>query len=119
MKKIILLSWLFLVAPFALAGHHLNGTWELNVSLSGQAGGTATFVLSEGEGGVLTGTYSGAAGNATIMGTVKGSAVEFSFDSEAGKVTYKGTFADNKLTGTCNYGMIGEGTFEGEKSAGE
>jgi len=53
------------------------------------------------------------------MGTVKGSAVEFSFDSEAGKVTYKGTFADNKLTGTCNYGMIGEGTFEGEKSAGE
>ncbi len=116
MKKLILISWLCLIAPLALAAHHLNGTWKLNVSLSGQPGGTATFVLTEGENGVLTGTYSGAAGTANIMGTVKGNEVEFSFDSQAGKVTYKGTYADNKLTGKCNYGMIGEGTFEGGKS---
>jgi hypothetical protein len=104
------------LSSMAFAGHHLNGTWKLNVSIAGQAPGTATFELTEGEGGELTGTYAGAAGSANVTGMVSGADVEFSFDSQAGKVTYKGSYADGKLSGTCSYGMIGDGTFEGGKS---
>ncbi len=93
----------------------LNGTWSLNVTLPSQ-GGTATIELMEGEGGALTGKYVGALGNATLTGTVKGSEVEFSFDSQAGKITYKGTVSGDKLEGTCSYGQLGDGTFEGMKS---
>lgn len=116
MKKIVLTALLCLVTPFAFAAHHLNGTWSLNVSLGGQQGGTASIELMEGEGGALTGKYTGALGNESLMGTVKGSEVEFSFDSQAGKITYKGTVSGNKIEGTCSYGQLGDGTFEGTKS---
>lgn len=114
--RLLLCALLILLAPIALAAHHLNGTWKLDVSLADAQGGTATFELTEGEGGVLTGTYSGAAGSAEVTGSVNGADVEFSFDSPAvGKVTYQGTFADGKLSGTCDYGMAGKGTFSGTK----
>ena len=116
MKKITLLSCLCLITSIAIAGHHLNGTWKFNVTIAGQGSGDATFVLMEGDGGALTGTYTGAIGTAEINGQVKGAEIEFSFDSQAGKVSYKGTVTGNKITGKCNYGMLGEGTFEGEKS---
>lgn len=116
MKKLLLTLSLVLLAPLAIAGHHVNGTWSMDVDLGGQQGGTATFELEEGEGGTLTGTYSGALGNAAVSGTVNGMEVEFSFDSQAGKVTYKGTVSGNSMQGSCNYGMVGEGTFEGTKS---
>jgi hypothetical protein len=115
MQKLLFLLGLCFVAVMANAGHHLNGTWKLNVTLSGQQGGTATFELVEGAGGVLSGTYSGAAGTADIAGTVDGANVEFSFDSQAGKVTYIGSVTAGRFAGTCSYGMIGDGTFEGEK----
>ena len=115
MKKLLLTLGLMLLAPLAIAGHHVNGSWSMDVDLGGQ-GGTAAFELEEGEGGTLTGTYTGALGNSAVSGTVKGMAVEFSFDSQAGKVTYKGTVSGDSMTGTCNYGMVGEGTFEGAKS---
>ena len=104
------------LSSLAFAGHHLNGTWKLDVTIAGQAPGTATFELTEGEGGALTGTYVGAAGSADVTGMVSGADVEFSFDSQAGKVTYQGSYADGKLSGTCSYGMVGDGTFSGGKS---
>ena len=116
MKKLLIMAMLILAAPLALAGHHLNGTWKLDVNLGDGQGGTAVFELTEGEGGVLSGTYSGAAGNAAVTGMVKGADVEFSFDAQGLAVTYKGTYADGKLSGTCDYGMAGSGTFEGGKS---
>ena len=115
-KTLLATALLIGLAPLALAGHHLNGTWKLDVTLGDGQGGTATFDLTEAAGGVLSGTYSGAAGNSPVSGTVDGAAVEWSFDSAAGKVTYEGTFADGKLTGTCDYGMVGKGTFSGGKS---
>ena len=87
MKKILLTLGLILLTPLAIAGHHVNGTWSMNVELGGQQGGTATFELEEGDGGSLTGTYSGALGNTAVSGTVNAMEVEFSFDSQAGKVT--------------------------------
>lgn len=116
MRNSVLVALFCLVTPFAFAAHHLNGTWSLNVTLGGQQGGTAKIELTEGEGGALTGKYTGALGNENIIGTVKGSEVEFSFDSQAGKITYKGTVTGNKMAGKCSYGMAGDGTFEGSKS---
>ena len=103
-----------LAPPALLASHHVNGTWVLTVDLGGQ-GGDATFELEEKEEGKLTGTYSGALGQADVSGTVNGSEVELSFDSDAGKVTYKGTVEGDTMEGTCTYGQLGEGTFKGSK----
>ncbi|MCZ6657845.1 MAG: hypothetical protein O7C67_11160 [Gammaproteobacteria bacterium] len=117
MKKLMLFACLCLASSFALAGHHVNGTWKLNVMLGGQQAGTATFELMEGDGGALTGTYTGAVGSAAVTGSVNGAEVEFSFDSQAaGIVSYRGTVSGNKMEGSCDYGVAGEGTFEGEKS---
>ena len=115
-KKLLTTVLLILCAPLALAGHHLNGTWKLDVMLGDGQGGTATFELTEAAGGILSGTYSGAAGNSQITGTVDGATVKFSFDSAAGNVTYEGTYADGTLSGTCDYGMVGKGTFTGSKA---
>ena len=103
----------------AIADHHVNGTWVLNVDLGGGQGGAPTFVLEEKEAGKLSGTYSGALGQADITGTVDGAQVEFSFSSEAGNVTYKGTVSGDMMEGTCNYGDVGSGTFKGKKKAEE
>lgn len=92
----------------------LSGTWKLNVNV-GDKSGTATFEFVEGEGGTLSGTYTGMLGSAKVSGTVNGDDVQFSFDWHAGEVRYKGTYVDGKLSGTCSYGAAGEGTFEGAK----
>jgi hypothetical protein len=101
----------------ALAGaHHLNGTWLLSVTLGDGQGGEATVVLEEKEAGKLTGSYTGALGNAAVAGTVEGNAVTFWFDSEAaGRITYRGTAAGETMEGTCSYGQLGDGTFKGRK----
>jgi hypothetical protein len=117
MIRLITFVLLAALAPVVLAAHHLNGTWKLDVRLADGNGGTATFVLNEAEGGVLTGTYAGQAGEAAVTGTVNGAEVTFSFESPAaGTVTYQGTYVDGRLSGTCDYGMAGSGTFEGGKS---
>jgi hypothetical protein len=118
MKKFALTSVVLslLLAPVAaLAAHHVNGTWQLDVTLGDGQGGQATLTLEEGEGGALTGKYSGALGENDLTGTVNGNEVEVSFDSQAGTVTYKGTVSGNTIEGTCSYGQLGEGTFKGTK----
>ena len=115
--RITVLIGLLLFAGAALAAHHVNGTWILAVDLGGGQGGDATFSLEEGEGGVLTGTYSGALGSADVTGKVNGSEVEFSFSSDqAGKVSYKGTVDGDTMEGTCTYGDLGSGSFKGNRS---
>ena len=115
----LLVLILCLVPAIALAAHHVNGTWVLTVDLGGQ-GGDATFVLEEREAGKLSGTYSGAVGQAEVTGTVNGNEVEFSFSSDqAGNVTYKGTVSGDTMEGTCSYGDLGSGTFKGKKKAEE
>lgn len=118
MKK---LSWtgmallLLLLPVSAFAAHHVNGTWTLEVTLGDGQGGSATLTLEEGEGGKLTGKYSGALGEVDVTGTVDGNDVVVSFESQAGTVTYKGTVDGNTMEGTCAYGQLGDGTFKGTK----
>lgn len=115
MRKYIVAVLLTIVAPMALAGHHLNGTWKLDVNLSGQ-GGVATFVLNEGDGGVLSGTYTGLFGTSDVEGTVNGADVTFGFNAQGMQVTYTGKFENGKLSGKVSYGDLGEGTFAGGKA---
>ena len=111
MKKLIAVA-LFAVAALAA---DISGTWSADVNLDAGSG-TATFVLKH-TGDQITGTYSGALGDAKVTGTVKGDAVEWGFEhSEAGKVRYSGTLKSAaKIEGTVEYGQLGKGTFVASK----
>ena len=107
---------LALCCSLAQAGHHLNGTWKFNVTLGDGQGGVATIELTAQPDGTLAGSYSGAAGEAPVTGSVEGTSVRFSFDSPAaGTVTYDGTYDQGVLSGSCNYGLAGAGTFSGTR----
>ncbi len=116
MKALILGAWVvgLSLALAAGAAHHLNGSWTFAVTLDGQ-GGSATITLEEGAGGVLTGKYAGALGEAPVTGKVDGAKVEIAVESQAGKITYAGEYQDGVIKGTCDYGELGKGTFEATK----
>lgn len=111
MRTLIALALLTAVSLAA----DISGTWTAAVTLDAGSG-TATFVLKQ-SGDQITGTYSGALGEAKVMGTVKGDAVEWSFDNaDAGHVKYSGKIKSaTKIEGTTEYGQLGKGTFVAEK----
>ena len=80
--------------------------------------GRPTFVFTQ-DGETLSGTYQGAFDAANISGTIQGDRVEFPFELQGSTVTYTGTVDDNTMSGTCHYGDIGSGVWEGEKAEGE
>jgi hypothetical protein len=116
MRKFILLAAL-LAWPLLSHSADITGTWHVKVVL-GDQGGTPTFVLKQ-DGEKLTGTYSGALGDAEIKGTVKGDEVKLEFDVEGIPIRYEGKLnADGtKMEGTCDYGGLASGTFTATKVA--
>jgi len=111
------LGFLALIA-LPVSGQDVTGTWILSVDLGAAGGGDATFVLVQ-EGTEITGTYAGATGEGIeVKGTVEDGVIKFSFLSDlAGEVSYEGTMEGTTMKGTCLYGDLGEGTFEGSKSS--
>ncbi len=112
MMRIFLALALFSAAALAA---DISGTWNAAVTLDAGSG-TATFVLKQ-SGDQLTGTYSGALGEAKVTGTVKGNAVQWSFEiSDAGTIRYSGAIkSPTKIEGTAEYGSVGKGTFVADK----
>jgi hypothetical protein len=110
LRRLSLLSATLLVST-ALYALTASGKWTATVDLGGQ-GGSPTFVLEQ-TGDKLTGTYTGALGDATLHGTVKDTDVTFDFDAAGGTVHYTGKLSADgtKITGTCDYGSLGKGTF--------
>jgi hypothetical protein len=103
-----------LLCGLTLLAADLSGTWSADVALDA-GNGTAKFVFTQ-KGDALSGTYTGALGEAKVSGTVKGNQVEWTFaNDEAGKVVYKGTLDGDKIKGTVEYGSYGKGTFTAEK----
>lgn len=100
-----------LLLTTALYALTASGKWIATVDLGGQ-GGTPSFVLGQ-TGDKLTGTYSGALGEAPLHGTIKDSDIAFDFDAQGGTVHYAGKLSadGSKITGTCDYGPLGKGTF--------
>lgn len=113
MKAAIIAACLLLSALGARAAD-ITGTWTANVTLDVGAG-TATFVFKQ-TGETLSGTYTGTFGEAKVTGTVKDNSAEWSFEApQAGKAVYKGAVNGAKMSGTCEYGQLGKGTFTAEK----
>ena len=84
----------------------------------GVGSGEATLVLTQ-EGNEISGTYSGTLGDEVpVTGAVTDEGIRISFDSQAGEIVYLGTVEEGVFKGTCDYGQLGEGTFEGEKQSG-
>jgi hypothetical protein len=102
----------------AAQGDKIDVTGAWNFEVETQAGtGNPTFTFKQ-DGEKLTGRYKGALGEADLTGTVKGSAVEFSFKVSGqveGTVTYTGTTDGKTMKGKVKLAELGEGTFTGKK----
>ena len=97
----------------------VTGTWVFQVETTA-ASGTPTMTFKH-DGGKLTGQYTGQLGEAPITGTVKGNAVEFSFDLRIQDTqlhtTYSGTIDKDSMKSTVNLVGIGEGTFTAKRKS--
>lgn len=109
-RPLAILAALFLFSA-SLYAADVAGTWNATVALGGQ-GGTPIFTLQQ-EGDKLTGTYSGALGESPLHGTIKGSDITFEFEVQGAVIHYAGQLdaSGKKITGACNYGELGSGTF--------
>jgi len=105
------------VAQAGEARTDVTGTWTFQVEFSGGSG-TPTMTFKQ-EGEKLTGQYSGQLGEAPLTGTVKGNAIEFTFDitveGTAAHIVYAGTVDKDTIKGTARFGEFGEGTFTAKK----
>jgi hypothetical protein len=114
MRTMKTLALLILSAALSFAAD-ISGKWTFQVNLDAGSG-SPTFEFTQ-KGEALTGMYHGTFGDAKLTGTVKGDKVEFSFGSDAGQSMYSGTLqGETKISGTCDYGEAGKGTFSGVKN---
>jgi hypothetical protein len=114
---------LIVTSSLALSGQNakvnVTGKWLFQVE-TGAGSGTPTVTLKQ-DGEKLTGHYSSMTlGEAELTGTVKGSAIQFSFTADVQgmkiDVAYSGTVENNDaMKGTVTLGGLGEGTFTGKR----
>ncbi len=95
----------------------VTGAWTFEVTTSAGSG-TPTITLKQ-DGESVTGTYDGQLGKANLKGTIKGTAITFSFvgDAQGQSVTvvYAGTAANDSLKGTVDLGGLASGTFTAKR----
>jgi opacity protein-like surface antigen len=113
-----------LLAAFALssaamaADVNVTGQWVMTVETPAGRG-NPTFELKQ-DGDKVTGTYSGALGQAPVTGTVKGDELTLNIQIDAAGqqmvVVYSGKIEGNAVSGKVVLGDLGEGTFTGKKS---
>jgi len=108
------LALTFLLLVLSAFAADISGTWTFQVTTDAGSG-TPKFVLKQ-DGDKLTGTYSGALGEAKVTGTVKGDEVTIQFDIGA-PVIYIGKLDETgkKMSGSVDLGGQASGTFKGEK----
>ena len=104
-------------AHVSAQGTNVTGEWLFNVTTD-QGGGTPTITFKQ-DGEKLTGKYAGQLGNADLTGTVKGTAIHFTFTIDAqgqqAPVTYDGTVEKNTMKGKLDIGGMVNGTFTATK----
>ncbi len=79
----------------------VTGTWDVEIEVGGNQG-TPVFTFKQ-EGEKLTGKYKGQLGEADVTGTVKGSDIEFSFETQGAKIVYTGKIDKDTMKGAANY----------------
>jgi hypothetical protein len=119
-RALTVLSFTIACAVLAAAqAANVTGTWTFTVETS-QGGGSPVITFNQ-DGEKLTGHYSSQTlGEADFTGTVKGTAIQFTFTANAQgteiDVAYTGTVDGNTMKGTV--AMAGgqlSGTFTGKK----
>jgi hypothetical protein len=120
MKKLLAtFATVMVTAALVVAAGSLSGRWNAKVEVGGQTG-SPTFILKQ-DGENLTGTYSGALGDAQLKGKVTGSKVTWDFEASGAQVRYAGTISSdgNKIEGTVDYGGQADGTFTATRDEGK
>lgn len=114
---ILAIAALLVSARLDAQGTNVTGEWLFNVQTD-QGGGTPTITFKQ-DGEKLTGKYVGQLGNADLTGTVKGTAIHFTFTIDAqgqpAPVTYDGTVEKNTMKGKLDIGGMVNGTFTATK----
>jgi hypothetical protein len=122
MKTVIRTTVILTVALLASAhlgaqSTNVTGVWVFTVTTD-QGGGTPTITFKQ-DGEKITGKYEGQLGTADLTGTVKGSAITFSFtvdvQGQQAPVTYKGTVEKNTMKGSLDIAGMVNGTFTATK----
>jgi hypothetical protein len=108
--------FLFLLALAAslASAADVSGKWTFQVETSAGSG-TPTFVLKQ-DGENLSGTYSGALGEAPVKGTVKGDKIEITFEVQGYAIVYSGTVeSPTAMKGAVKLADQATGTWTGKK----
>ena len=115
LKRIALV---LMAASLPLAAVDISGKWQFTVDTDAGSG-SPTFVFKQ-DGEKLSGTYSGLFGTAQLTGTVKGDAIEFSFEAavqdQKGKIVYTGKIQSaTKMSGDVDLAGAAKGKWTGTK----
>jgi hypothetical protein len=114
---VVVILGLLSTARLGAQGTNVTGEWAFTVETD-QGGGTPTITFKQ-DGEKLTGKYVGQLGNADLTGTVKGSAIHFTFtidvQGQQAPVTYDGTVEKNTMKGKLDIGGMVNGTFTATK----
>jgi hypothetical protein len=113
----ILAIGLLSTAHLGAQATNVTGEWVFNVTTD-QGGGTPTITFKQ-DGEKLAGKYVGQLGSADLTGTVKGTAIHFTFTIDAqgqqAPVTYDGPVEKNTMKGKLDIGGMINGTFTATK----
>ncbi len=115
-RSVVAVVLLVVPSPAALQEEEptdVTGTWHFVVALD--IGGGEPTIAFEQNGETLTGVYTGLFGTVDVTGTVSGDQIEFRFGSARADVVYVGTIEGDAMQGTCDYGGLGQGTWEAER----
>ena len=117
----MLVACLAAVAVFSAAlaaDANVAGKWIMTVNTPAGSS-NPTFELKQ-DGEKITGTYSGALGEAPVTGSVKGNELTLNIQIDAAGqqmvVVYSGKLEGDSVSGKVVLGDLGEGTFTGKKS---
>jgi hypothetical protein len=117
--RTIWLAVVVAVAPLAAQSTNVTGEWAFSVTTD-QGSGTPTITFKQ-DGEKLTGQYNGQFGTADLTGTVKGTAIEFTFtidvQGQQAPATYKGTVDKNAMKGSMDIAGMVTGTFTATKKS--
>ena len=119
MKKLLLSLVFSLVAVTTAAAQSVTGEWDASMNTPGGARVFRMILKQDGE--KLSGHYSSQTlGEADFTGSVKGMAITFSFNADAGgvtlAVTYTGTIGGkDAMKGTVSLGEAGDGTWTAKR----
>lgn len=105
---------LMLSVSFQAQHAKITGTWNMTVETSAGSG-TPVFVLKQENDTLISGTYKGQFGEATVSGTIKVNKINLKFSASDLAMEYTGTVDGNSMKGKVVFGTMGEGTFTGTR----